>query len=87
MEDKFSEFSTGLSDPAKHGFDITPSDTVDFTYATRWIWVGGVGDVTLVTVGGDVITFTAVPAGTRLDVRASRVNDTGTDATLLVGMY
>jgi len=87
MIDKFSDFSSGLDDPATNGFDITPSDSVDFDYASRWIWVGGIGNVTLVTVGGDVITFTAVPAGTRLDVRASRVNTTGTSATLLVGMF
>ena len=87
MIDKFSTFSTGLSDPATNAFDISPSDSVNFAYATRWIWVGGAGDVTLVTIGGEVVTFTAIAAGTRLDVRASRVNLTGTDATLLVGMY
>jgi hypothetical protein len=85
----FGSFSTGLKDPAVHAFAITPSDTTDMTYVTRKIWVGvgGAVDVTLITLGGETVTFKNVPSGTLLEIRATRVMSTGTGATYLLGLY
>jgi hypothetical protein len=67
---------------------IAPSDTVDLEKFTRGIWVGGVGNVVVNMASDDqVITFVAVPAGTLLPIRVSRVLLTGTDATSLIGLY
>lgn len=63
---------------------ITPSDTVQQTY--RAIYVGGAGNVTVVTSGGDTATFTAPPVGTIIPVETSLVKATGTTATLLIGL-
>lgn len=63
---------------------ITPSDTAAQTY--RAIYVGGAGNVTVVTTGGDTVTFTAPPVGTILPVEVQLVKATGTTATLLVGL-
>ncbi len=68
-------------------FAITKSDTVNFTVNVRGIYVGGTGDVVVVTPDGDAITFVGVPAGTILPVRAKRVNSTSTTATSMVGLY
>ena len=68
-------------------FAITKHDTTNFAYQVRGIYVGGAGAVTIVTPAGSVITFSGVPAGTILPVRATRVNSTGTDATNMVGLY
>lgn len=73
--------------PAESFFAITPSDTVNFSFFVRGIYVGGAGDVVAVTEGGSAVTFTAVPAGTILPIRASRVNNTSTTGTALVGLY
>jgi hypothetical protein len=63
---------------------VTPNDTVSQSGVA--LYVGGVGNVTLVTEGGDTVLFTAVPAGTVLNIRFIRINSTGTTATLMVRM-
>lgn len=68
-------------------FAISKSDATNFSYQVRGIYVGGAGAVTVVTPAGSVVTFSGVPAGTILPVRATRVNSTGTDATNMVGLY
>jgi hypothetical protein len=72
---------------------ITPSDTVDFGAGTspeevlcRAIYVGGAGVVAVVFQDGSVVNFTCI-AGQILPVRAKRVNNTNTTATLMVALY
>lgn len=64
--------------------DITPSDTADQSY--RAIYVGGAGNVSVVTAGGNTVTFTAPPVGTIIPIDVTRVRSTGTTATLLLGL-
>lgn len=70
---------------------VTKSDTVDFTPKNgeypRALYVGGAGDVAVVTPDGVVNTFSAVPAGTTLAVQCKRVNSTNTTATLILALY
>lgn len=77
------------------GFNITPSNSVDFEFASKFIYVGTAA-ATLAIVcleplanGSDrVINFTNVAAGTVLPIRAKRVNLTGTSGGLnLVALY
>lgn len=68
-------------------FAITKSDATNFNFIVRAIYVGGTGDVVVVTPAGNAVTFSAVPVGTFLPVKAMRVNSTSTTATLMVGLY
>ena len=63
---------------------ITPSDTAPQSY--RAIYVGGAGNVSVVTTGGETVTFTAPPVGSIIPVEVSFVRATLTTATNLVGM-
>jgi hypothetical protein len=88
--DKFTSSRTLLDMPPDHAFAITPSDTNDLPYVTRYIYVGAsvAGDVALVTMNGEEVTFKNVPPGTQLRIRASRVLATGTGSSMnLVGLY
>jgi hypothetical protein len=87
MVDNFASYGDGLDAPAHSAFAITPSDTVDLAIDTRAIYVGAVGDIKVNMVGSGTVTFTAVPQGTVLPIRASRVYATGTTATTLIGVY
>lgn len=72
--------------PATRAEAVTKHDTNDLTYVSRGIYVGGTGDVAAVMVSGDVVTFSAVPAGTLLPIRCKRINSTNTTATLMVAV-
>jgi hypothetical protein len=63
---------------------ITTSDTADNAYGS--IYVGGAGNVSVVTEAGQTVTFTAPPVGTILPIRTSKVRATLTTATLLIGL-
>ena len=65
---------------------VTPSNTVDLSFTTRGIYVGGTGDIVLITINGNTVTFKAVPVGTVLRVQATRIEATGTTATNLLAM-
>ena len=68
-------------------FAISKSNTADFEFLVRGIYVGGAGDVAVVNPDDSVCVFVGVPAGTILPVQARRVNETSTDATNMVGLY
>lgn len=69
---------------------ITLSGDTAFAPPTQRIWVGGAGNVKVDTVGGQTgVVYTAVPAGSYLTIRATKVYSTsnGTTATNLVAEY
>ena len=68
-------------------FVITPSNTEDLEHATRGIYVGIAGNITLTTVNGKTGMLANVAAGSILPIQAIRVFVTGTSATNLVGVY
>lgn len=73
--------------PAREWIAVTPSDTVPIPAGCRGLFVGGAGSLSLVGANGVAVTFTGVLAGTVLPCGPIRVNETGTDATLIVALY
>lgn len=51
------------------------------------LYVGGTGNVSVITIGGDTITFNGVPAGTTLPIQVRRLRSTSTTATLINGLW
>lgn len=86
MPETFMPRIDDLSRPADHAASVTPSDTVDLTYTARALYIGADGDVKLITIGGETVTFANVPVGI-LPVRAARVLATGTTATDIVAVW
>ncbi|KVR21752.1 hypothetical protein WK13_34950 [Burkholderia ubonensis] len=63
---------------------IAPSDSTDLPKPATKILVGGAGDLSVVTLGGDSVTLT-VPAGV-LELAVKRVKAAGTTATKLFAL-
>jgi len=84
MTQPFAPIGAG---PAVSAFEITKNDTTVFPSPTRYIYVGGAGDLAVLLSGDTVpVTLSAVPAGTVLPLCATKVMATNTTATLIVGM-
>lgn len=87
FQDPYRQSVDSPMTPAERCFAITPSDTADLPSATKALYVGEGGDVTLVSVRGtDPVTFRNVPPGAILDVRARAIHATGTTAREIVGL-
>lgn len=71
--------------PSTTLFAITKSDTTTFSPAIRQVYVGGAGDVTVVTEDNVTVTFTGVPAGATIGpFFVKQIKSTGTSATNMV---
>ena len=69
---------------------MAPNDNADLPTASKRLWIGGTVfpcSVSLVTVRGTALIYTAIPNGMYLNVRAARVKATGTTATNIVAEY
>jgi hypothetical protein len=64
--------------PAENGLAVTKSDSTQFDYYTRMIWVGTAGDVAVVMKAGNTVIVPSVPAGTMLPIEVSKILSTGT---------
>jgi hypothetical protein len=85
MADPFEKHMTGLDSPAKHAASVTPDDGTDLTTVARALYIGGAGDVAVVTAGGDTVTFASIQGW--MPVRTERVLATGTTATQIVALW
>ncbi|MGB3166557.1 MAG: hypothetical protein WBA68_07275 [Alteraurantiacibacter sp.] len=87
FDDPFAHTNDSPIAPSEDCFAITPDDAADLPRATKAIYVGEGGDVTLVPVRGeDAVTFRNLPAGAILDVRVRAVRAIGTTASAIVGL-
>lgn len=72
---------------------VTPSNTVNIPAITGGtnngcvLYVGGAGNIKVLTIGGDEVTLVAVPAGSFIPVNILRVFATGTTATSIVALW
>jgi hypothetical protein len=63
--------------------NVTPSDAGNNQF--KYLWVGGAGNLAVVTEGGDSVTFTGVTSNQWIWLRVNQVKATGTTATNIVG--
>ena len=77
----------GLGEPAVYADAVTPSDADELSTVSRALFVGGAGDVAVVMLSGDAVTFGGVTAGSFLPIRVKQVKSTGTTATLILNLY
>lgn len=68
---------------ASDGFSVSPSDTT--VVKADALYIGGSGDVVVVTKKGNTVTFMAVPAGTTLPIQVVHVK-AATDASNIVAL-
>ena len=86
MSDPFIESNSNLDSPADHAASIVPNNSVDLPVPCRSIWVGVGGNVEVVTVRNETVTFVGAAAGSIIPVRAKRVL-TSTTASSLVALW
>ena len=72
--------------PYVSAMTVTPSDTVDLTYVSRGIYVGGAGNLSVIMDTGVTVTFAGIPSGTFLPICCTRVMATSTTATNILAM-
>lgn len=65
---------------------VTPSNTVNFDTASV-LFVGGGGNVRVLTAQGSDVTFTGVLAGAVLPLQVLRVFSTSTTATNIIRVF
>lgn len=66
---------------------VTPSDSATLSPEAAALYVGGLGDLEVVTAGGQTLTFPAVAAGTLIPLRVKQVLAASTTATSIVALY
>ncbi|MCR5876931.1 hypothetical protein [Phenylobacterium sp. J367] len=71
---------------ASRAVAVTQSDATIIP-ATRALYVGTGGPLTVTMAEGGNATFANVPSGAVLPIQVTKVLDTGTDATDIVALY
>lgn len=78
--------SVGSTDPAAGGWAVTPGSAYPNGRKARALYIGTAGDVEVTTLGGGVLVFANVPAGTILPVGSSFVDDDNTTASDIIAL-
>lgn len=79
--------STPIQPAYLGGEAVTKSDTSELTKVARALYVGGAGNVAVVTAEGDTITILGVTAGTLLPLMVKQVMSTNTTAENITALW
>lgn len=86
MADIYDDRSSGLESPGYDAATVVPDDAADLPTASRAIYVGTGGDVSVTLVGGGQVVLRNVPPGF-LPLRVARVHATGTTAADILAVW
>ena len=76
-----------VADPAANLVAVTKSDDTVYSPPLRAVYVGSTGNVAVLAAGDSAaVTFVGVPTGQYVLVQCSKVMETGTTASSLVGL-
>lgn len=86
-KDEFKNISAGVTFPISNGASVTPNDSDELEYVTRAIWIGGAGNLSVVTANGDTIVLKGVVAGSLIPIRVVKVLASETTASDIVALW
>lgn len=86
MTDRYGDLSSNLTSPVSGGFTITPDDSAVLPEATRALYVGLGGSLSVQMLWGASLTFDNVQTGSVLPIRVTKVLAAST-AGAIVGLY
>lgn len=67
---------------------VAPSDSTNLTNgATKGLYIGGAGNVSVTMADGNDVTFTALASGVIHPISVLKVKATGTTATSILAVY
>lgn len=67
---------------------VTPNDGADLPrIKTRGVYIGGAGNLAVVTHEGVTLTFTGLLVGTIYPIQVDRIKATNTTATNIIALY
>jgi hypothetical protein len=82
--------TSGIDDPGYvDGVAVTPGSPFsasDNSLVAKALWIGGTGNVSIETIGGNTVVFNSVPVGI-FPVAAKLINASGTTATNIVALF
>jgi len=85
--DNYESQPTIMTYPARHLEAVTPHDTTELTNVSRALWIGGAGNITVLTAEDETVLISGIQAGTLLPIQVKRVDATATTATLITSLY
>ena len=85
MVDTFDSHAVSLTAPPGNASLVSPSDSVDLPFVSRALHIGTAGNVRVLTLGGQDVTYTGL-SGTKV-LRVSRVFATGTTAGNIIAEW
>jgi len=85
--DDYASYETPPYASCRHAAAVTTSDTVDLTNVSRFLFVGGAGNLVVIMQDGTTVTLTGIAAGTLLPLAVSRVKATSTTATNILALW
>lgn len=84
IKDDWSGVFSPISGPATRAATIIPNDDTDLGHISTALYVGEVGDVRLITINFETVTFVA--ASGILPIRVRRVLASGTTASGILAL-
>lgn len=86
MQDDFADHANALTTPATKAEVIAPDDASELAHFTRAIYVGSGGNLSVVMLSGDAVTFSNLQGGVLYPIRVRQVLATGTTAAGILGL-
>ena len=84
IDDYWSGVFSPIFGPATRASTVVPNDSEDLSHISSTLYVGGTGNVRLVTYNNETVTFVA--ASGIVPIRARRVLATGTTASDILAL-
>lgn len=81
--DTYDAYSRGLESPLSSAVEVAPDDANDLLHVSRAVFVGGGGDLRVIMLEGQTVTFAGLASGWH-PIRVRRVLATGTSASAIV---
>lgn len=85
IKDPFANFSSARSDPPPAHIAVTPNDSAELEFMTSALFIGGAGNVAVLTKDGDSVTYVVSNAGTYIFGQFKQVL-TATTATNIIAV-
>jgi hypothetical protein len=85
IKDAFSNYASDRSAPPPAHIAVTPSDSADLEFMTSSLYIGGAGNVAVLSKDGDSVTYVSNGGGYIVG-QFKRVLSTGTTATNIIAV-